>query len=261
MLMYQDSNSIKVNHFEYDIFQNMVWISHFHKCFEMMYAMEGDSWIGLDGDRFCLKEGEMCLSMPNQIHSFEVSKNARLWVCVFSEDLVESFYKETKNKIYAHPVFKPSDTLVNFLPTTLNVKFDSLFMLQTFLYRLCHEFYTQGFSWTSGREQDDNTVHQIMSYISQYYSQDISLSALSKEFGLNKNYISGLINSITHQNFRAYLNGYRLEKAKELLENTEKSITDICFECGYNNIRTFNRTFSEKMKMTPKMYRCYMNHN
>lgn len=255
MIMYQNDNSIKVNYFYYDIFQDLVWVSHFHKCFEMMYAMEGDAWFYLNGEKIYLKEGEMCLIMPNQIHSFEISRNGRLWVCVFSGDLVETFYKETKNRKYSCPVFRPSETLVNFLPKERNVEFESKYLMQAFLYRLCHEFYQQDFSWVSGQNTDDNSVHQIMSYISQHYSQDISLSMLARKFGLNKSYISNLIGKTTHQNFRAYLNGYRLEKAKELLRNTEKSITDICFECGYNNIRTFNRVFVEVINMTPKEYR------
>ena len=90
------------------------------------------------------------------------------------------------------------------------------------------------------------------------YNQDMLLSMLARKFGLNKSYISNLIGKTTLQNFRAYLNGYRLKKAKELLKNTEKNteknITDICFECGYNNICTFNRVFVEAVNMTPKEY-------
>lgn len=50
------------------------------------------------------------------------------------------------------------------------------------------------------------------------------LSMLARKFGLNKSYISNLIGKTTLQNFRAYLNGYRLKKAKELLKNTEKTL-------------------------------------
>jgi len=259
MLLYQIGNSVKGNHFHYEIFQNDVWISHFHQCFEMMYAMEGDTWFCLDGEKICLHQGEMCLFMPNQIHSFEVSEKARLWVCVFSEDLVDTFSKETKNKKYIQPVFTPSEILVNFLPQKPNVKFESRFLLQSFLYQLCHEFYQQGFEWIAVKNSDNTAVHQIMSYIAHHYNQNISLSVLAEKYGLNKSYISGLIGQVTRQNFRTYVNGYRLERAKELLKHTEKSVTDICFECGYNNIRTFNRAFAEQMNMSPREFRLCCN--
>ena len=78
---------------------------------------------------------------------------------------------------------------------------------------------------------------------------------LAREFGLNKNYISDLIGEVTHQNFRTYLNGYRIEKAKELLADSDLTVTDICYECGYSSIRTFNRVFWSMVHMTPREYR------
>ena len=53
-------------------------------------------------------------------------------------------------------------------------------------------------------DMDSDSVHKIMSYITQHYKEDITLDALAKTFGLHKNYISGLISNITRQNFRAY---------------------------------------------------------
>jgi len=255
MLAYQDDNSIKANHFRYVIFPECTMPSHFHTCFEMIYAMKGDTVFQLDDESMCLKEGEMSLFMPNQIHSFTVPTDALLWVCVFSGNLVETFCSETENRRYLHPVFRPSQALVDFLPEEPDVKFESPYLLQAFLYRLCHEFYQQELPFVTVPNMDSDSIHKIMSYITLHYNEDISLDTLAKTFGLNRNYISGLISRTTRQNFRAYLNGYRLEKAKELLRNTDLSVTEIAYECGFNNIRTFNRTFMGSEKVTPMEYR------
>jgi len=255
MLMYQDYNSVKANHFRHAFFQDNVMPNHFHTSFEVMYAIKGEIPFQLDGENFLLKEGELCLFMPNQLHSFTVSEEAFLWVCVFSGDLVETFNKNMKNRRYSCPVFTPSQMLKGSLPILSETQSENPYLLQSLLYRICYEFDSQKLSFITVPDTDNSSLHKIMCYLTMHYNEDITLNTLSKEFGLHKNYISSLLKQITHQNFRAYLNSYRLENAKELLRNSKLSVTAIAYECGYNDIRTFNRAFLKHQNCTPTEYR------
>ena len=58
-----------------------------------------------------------------------------------------------------------------------------------------------------------------------------------------------------HCNFNKYVNGVRLNYAVAALENTQDTITNICFECGFESQRTFNRVFKERYKISPSDYR------
>ena len=255
MLTYQNENSCRTNYFLYHIFDKEPMFSHFHGCFELLWAMKGSSRLTLDKDVLQLEEGQMCLVMPNQIHSFVAEDDSLLWVCVFSPDLVERFCREIENKAYPHPVFHPSAMLLSLLPREIGLRFADPFLLRACLHLVCHEFYQQVSSVPAAHNADTHTAHQILSYISQHYHQDITLEGLAKEFGLNRHYISTLIGSMTRQHFRAYLNGYRLERAKQLLEQTDLPITDIAYECGFNSLRTFNRVFSDQEGMSPRAYK------
>ncbi|MEO0573731.1 MAG: AraC family transcriptional regulator [Bacteroidota bacterium] len=52
-----------------------------------------------------------------------------------------------------------------------------------------------------------------------------------------------------------YINNKRLEKAAELLELTDKRVTEVCFECGFNSLSTFSKSFSKKYRIAPSEYK------
>jgi len=52
-----------------------------------------------------------------------------------------------------------------------------------------------------------------------------------------------------------YIKNKKLEKAAELLLISDERITDIAFQCGFNELATFTKSFSDKYNMTPSHYR------
>lgn len=252
-MFYQVENSCRKDYFLYMIFRREGMMAHFHACFELLYAMRGDSHFTIGQESFCLREGEMALLWPNEIHAFHADD--ALWICVFSTDMVDSFERETAGLAYPRPIFKPSEALVGMMPKTDGGRFEDPFALRSFLYLACHEFFRQADGIPAARSADASAAHRILSYISQHYHQEITLAHLAKTFGMSRNYISALVGGMTRQNLRAYLNGYRIERAKQLLADSDKSITDAAYECGFGSIRTFNRAFAAQEGITPSEYR------
>lgn len=255
MLWYQQDNSSRINHFRHLLFTDVDMLSHFHGCFEIVYALQGDTGVVLEGESFCLREGEMCLFLPNQVHSFRVKKDNLAWVCVFSEDLVERFRQETEGKAYVRPIFTPPAEMLSMLPVEDEKQFPDAFALRAFLYLGCHAFYQQAGASETVKKADADAAHAILTYIAQHYSEEITLGRLAREFGMNRQYISSVVRDTTRQNFRAYLNGYRLEKAKGMLAGGDTPVSVIACECGFGSIRTFNRAFSQSEGVSPTRYR------
>lgn len=75
--------------------------------------------------------------------------------------------------------------------------------------------------------------------------QDIKIEQLSKKYDISEIKINKLLLSYVDRNFSTYLNHIRINKACELLINTDTPIIDICFEVGYNNIKSFNNNFKK----------------
>ena len=55
--------------------------------------------------------------------------------------------------------------------------------------------------------------------------------------------------------FNQYVNSLRVNLAQNLLRSTKKSVLDICYECGFDSQRTFNRAFKELCGASPSAYR------
>lgn len=98
-------------------------------------------------------------------------------------------------------------------------------------------------------------IREIQLFIRQHYAEDISLNFLAEHFYLHSNYLSKLFKDKTGKNFIDYLTEIRMEKAKELLRNTEYKIIEICAMTGYDNPRYFSKLFKSCTGMTPREYR------
>ncbi len=106
--------------------------------------------------------------------------------------------------------------------------------------------------------KEENTVdliHDAQVYIEQNYSKDLILDDVSKELQLSPYYFSKLFKKRTGKNFIEYLTDVRMEKAKELLRNSNKSMKEICMEIGYTDPNYFSRTFKKNVGVTPSEYK------
>lgn len=96
---------------------------------------------------------------------------------------------------------------------------------------------------------------QMMSYINSHYDQGLSLSQLSKEMNLNANYLSQVFKKETGKTFLKYITELRIEKAKELLDSGNSSVSQIASQLGFNDYFYFLKTFKRVTGLTPKQYK------
>ncbi|WP_435164144.1 AraC family transcriptional regulator [Paenibacillus glycanilyticus] len=97
-------------------------------------------------------------------------------------------------------------------------------------------------------------IEAAMIYMQQHYRQDISLDNCAEHIGTNPFYLSKSFKVVTGKNFIDYLTELRIEKAKELLRESELKINDVAEQVGYQH-SYFNRIFKKLEGMTPTSYR------
>ncbi len=102
---------------------------------------------------------------------------------------------------------------------------------------------------------NSDVIVNVKTYVQKNYDKDLNLEFLSSLFYLNRSYLSHLFKEKTGQNFVDYLNDIRIEKAKELLNETDKKMYSIAKAVGYDNIKYFFRVFKRKTGITPEQYR------
>ncbi len=95
----------------------------------------------------------------------------------------------------------------------------------------------------------------MLQYIHQNYTHDISLDEIACHVRISKSTALNLFHKYLHITPINYLINYRLNEAALLLSKTEKKITAISNETGFNNVDYFCRLFKKHYRLTPTEYR------
>ena len=101
-------------------------------------------------------------------------------------------------------------------------------------------------------------VERLMKQQKPYLMSNITFDALSQQFDVPPRELSATLNGHFKKNFYEFINDYRIEEAKLRLvsdSHSEKTITDIFIEVGFNSKSVFNTFFKKKVGMTPSEYR------
>ncbi|GGG22357.1 response regulator [Paenibacillus abyssi] len=100
-----------------------------------------------------------------------------------------------------------------------------------------------------------DTIHQIKQFIAEHSHENISLEAIGKRVGLSPFYISKLFKEQLGINYIDFLTECRIERAKMLMANPEKSLKEITFEVGYHDPNYFSKVFKKMCELSPTEYR------
>ena len=104
-------------------------------------------------------------------------------------------------------------------------------------------------------EQLQNRLAEVMVSSQIFLRSNLTLDELSLEMGMSKEALSSFLNNRLNQNFYFYVNSFRIDKARNLLQSSDLSIKEIAFECGFVNDSHFNRIFKQHVGITPKQFR------
>lgn len=102
---------------------------------------------------------------------------------------------------------------------------------------------------------DSRRVVKIYEYINSHYRDSIHLDELAELVGMTPVALSRFFKLRTGKTVTDYIITIRLGHATRLLVDTTDSVTEICYQCGFNNLSNFNRIFRKKKGCTPKEFR------
>ena len=111
------------------------------------------------------------------------------------------------------------------------------------------------FSTRKELNSQSGKIRFVCDYISSHYQEDLSLESLSKIAYVHPDYLSRIFKRETGMNLNRYIKTFRLNKACQLLENSQQKITAISQAVGYQNCAYFIRSFTEMFGQSPEKYR------
>ncbi|MBS2099353.1 AraC family transcriptional regulator [Carboxylicivirga linearis] len=250
---------------------------HFHPEFEINYIHNAKGGKRIVGDHIGeIEEKELVMVGPNLYHGWENFKNngdksLHEITIQFPREL---FNEETLNRNLLQPIREllnnayrgilfSSETIRMIEPRLQRLSqkrgFDSFLEFQSLLYDLAISRDQQLLTNMSFQRQNDfhnsERIEAIYGFVKENFGKKIKLEDAANQVNMTVVSFSRLIKQRTGKSFVDFVNEIRLGYATRLLIESNKSIGEICFECGFNNISNFNRIFKKRQSCTPSEFR------
>ncbi|MES2894098.1 MAG: AraC family transcriptional regulator [Bacteroidota bacterium] len=104
-------------------------------------------------------------------------------------------------------------------------------------------------------EKESTRLCNVLNWVVANLGNEITLDQAAAVAQMNPNAFSRFFSLRTRKTFSAFIKELRLNKAAKLLIESEMSVTQVCYDCGYNNISNFNRQFLNYYRMNPARYK------
>ncbi|MDQ1772700.1 helix-turn-helix domain-containing protein [Labilibaculum sp. A4] len=254
---------------------------HFHPEFEINYIHKAKGGKRIIGDHIGeIQNKELVMVGPNLYHGWENYKNdsKELLHEITIQFPRELFDDNTLNRNMLKPIREllnnanrgilfSEDTTRMVEPKLIALSqkrgFDSYLAFQSLLYDLAISREQHLLTNMSFHRQNDfhnsERIERIYKYIQDNFQQKIKLEDAAALVNMSVISFSRLIKQRTGKSFVEFVIEIRLGIATRLLIETNKSIAEICFDCGFNNISNFNRIFKKKQDCTPSEFRMNFN--
>jgi len=254
MVFHQPDNSQGNYNYNLRIYTDTRYAPHFHKNLEFIYQISGVTKLYIHNKQIDLCRGQGAMILSNQVHSFTVPSDATAIVLVFSEEYVKKFASSVKGLDAQEPVFYLSESVFNLIRDKLIDSNSSILMRKACFYAICDEF-SSNTEFKERKDFKEDSIVNILDWISRNYASNITLSDVAQRFGYEYHYLSRLLNKTYNINFSQLVNGYRVEKAIELLQESDLPITEIVYQSGFQSIRNFNHIFKSMTGKNPNEFR------
>lgn len=245
---------------------------HWHHHYEIIHVLSGTFHLTLDGETICCRAGDIVFIMDGCLHGGSPDSHDCIYDCIVFDlqILMKNNHACSKtiqdiidHKIVIHTLISECTPVIPHIVNQLTAALSDQkagyeFMIQGYLYQLLGVILESNFY----EKHADNTImvsqlnslKAVLAYISENYSDIITLDTLAKKAGMNPNYFCRYFHNMTKHTPIDYLNYYRIECACEMLSKRDISIKDTAVSCGFNDASYFTKIFYKYKGMTPKQF-------
>ena len=251
-MKYQLENFNGSYDFRSNFHKNWYMEAHIHEYCELLYCQKGEAEVTVNGKTLCVAKKQLVWIPPNCVHQYRCEE-AEVVCAVFSHDFIPLYFAQVGQ---ARPVVKPVDAadLAQILEAFPRLDKGDRLRISGYLNLICGRALEQTPLEVTDR-QDGILYQKVVSYLSEHFREDISLSSVAATFGYNEKYLSHCLHSLTGVHFTKLLALYRIEYAKKRLAEQRVNIGAVAMECGFSAVNTFNRNFREIVGITPSEYK------
>lgn len=247
--------------------------AHTHSYCEMYYLINGSCRLTLQGNEFLITSGTIVFIPANVLHKTNYTSGGsheRLYAEFtdnYIEDLIAQFGKKwLDTHLFNYFFYIPLELrpeINNFLsdiikehnsPDSYSACMTKQ-LFQTLIIKLLRHKNTLPNYHGVAVHSEDSSLTDAMNYIAANFHNNITLDDVANRLHLNASYLSNKFKTINGISFKKYINSIRLNHAEKLLLETNKSITEIALECGYETSNYFGDVFRKVNGVSPSEFR------
>lgn len=258
--------------FPIGIFSQTSYISepHHHIEYEIFYLVSGEAVIGIDNIELKLKAGNVVFINPGITHYVTKSssdKKFHYYALAFDSSVLGHEGDSIRNifdSIHISRCLTLPENILTSITKAAEAEKKQVFGRELFEKTLLFEIITYVIQSKQYVEITDtsktkpnhsiNAIDVSLKYIHDHYRELITMDDLLKITTYSKSHFIRLFKKYTGMNLTDYINKYRIEKSCLDLLYTNKNITEIATENGFNTVQYFSKIFKSYMNCTPKRY-------
>ncbi len=247
--------------------------SHWHDEIELIRVVSGELSITLNNQHYLAKKGDIIFVNAETVH--RATPIECEYECVVFH--INFLYMDTYScQFFIESLLNHDYLITEHIPvekqalnSAASAIFDSLMKKSSgYKFRAIAAFYnffgtvidSHAYGLASGNTNlaDDRNIariKKILSYIRENYDHSITLENMAQTAKMSPKYFGSYFKNMTGKTPIEYLNEFRIEKACRKLSHTDKSVTDIAFACGFNDLSYFIKTFKTIKGISPGKFR------
>ncbi len=244
---------------------------HWHQDFELILLLNGEISVQTLHETIEMREGDFYLLHPRDIHRITgPSLENHVGLVQIDASFCSAYYPSFQRFRFLNP-FIPShyidqsaelirENMLALLRDSNRIEQNPLkHMAQiNLLFFGCYELFAAETAIEKdylSLTQNQERICLIFDYLQNHYNHSITLVDLANHIGLDQSYLSRYFKQHFLISFRDYLTKMRLNHAEFLLLHSDRSVTDIAYDSGFSDLRTFNKQFQLEYQSTPKEFR------
>ncbi len=270
-----ESSILVKKHTEFKSNQTPFW--HFHPELELVYVNKGQGKRHIGNHLSYFNNSQLLLigsNLPHNGFTDRLTTNGSETLVQFRDDFMGKDFFEIPEMKQVKDLLERSKKGILFgVPTkqklgkkieklTEKKGFKQILLLLEIIHQLAKtDDYTllnvDGYAFET-EPQDSSKIDSIYKYINENFKDHISLDEISDVASMTVPAFCRYFKKVTGKTFTKLVNEYRVVHATKLLSESQMSITDIAYECGFNNFSHFNKLFKEITGKSASKYRSEM---
>lgn len=227
---------------------------HFHRAIELVYCIETQKPVGVRGEEMILEEGELLLVPPLCSHIFPPKKKMHALCVVMPVAYSDLLEQQTGGKRIANLIVHDKALAKDIYDHLCMLESCRSPLLRDSIYRYClARLLEQAVLTEEKAAETSDFAAEVLRYIQQHYTEKLTSEMVAAALGYNPCYFSSAFNRRFRMTFPAYLNGYRVDRAKSLLQKFPAA--EVAERVGFTSPQSFYRNFKAVTGKTPSEYR------